>query len=215
MTTGFSINDWLSKRQVTTTLVFFFIVWYAIQLFTLQRYGSETAVWWFYFTPGRFASSFAITPGIVFSPLSHDMTNITHLGSNVVVLVIVGSFAEPYIKRRTYLIVLFGVGFLGILFSNVLALNFHSQWSLAGASAGLLSLHAYISLRKRRFLLEFTQFRSRATVEWFIVATGLMMIPVVPIYEIAVSGNIGHALGPILGSLAYLAHSKLGPHRIE
>lgn len=208
MISDFSIKVWLSKRLVTATLVVSITVWYAIQLLTLQRFGVETAVWWFYFTPGEFGPGFAVTPGIVFSPISHDMSKLMHLGSNVVALVIVGSFADSYIKRQTYLSVLLGVGFLGILVSNVLAVYFQTPWSLAGASAGLLSLHAFVSLQKRHLLTEFTPFRSMATVEWLIVATGLMMIPTVPIYELTVSGNTGHALGPVLGTFAFFIYSE-------
>lgn len=209
------IDDWLSKRRVTASLVALFVVWYAVQLVTLQRFGADTAVWWFYFTRGDFGPGFALTPGLGFSAISHDMSDISHLGANVAALVVVGCFAEPYIERRTYLFVLIGVGFAGISFSNALAIVFHSQWSLAGASAGLLALHAYVSLRKRLLLTSITPFRSIATAEWFVVSMGLMTIPVVPIYELTVSGNVGHALGPILGSIAYLVHLRTSPRRLE
>lgn len=209
------IDDWLSKRRVTASLVALFVLWYAVQLVTLQRFGPDTAVWWFYSAPGDFGPGFALTPGLIFSPLSHDMSDISHLGANIAALVVVGSFAEPYIEKRTYLLVLIGVAFAGILFSNVLAIVFHSQWSLAGASAGLLALHAYVSLRKRSLLTSIDPSVSIANAEWVIVAMGLMMIPVVPMYELTVSGNVSHALGPIIGSFAYLVHSRTSLSKLE
>lgn len=110
-----AVSTWICRRPWTLGLAVFFLTWYGLQLGVFHFVGENTARWWFYFEkPPN-----AISPGMLFAPLSHDMYGLGHITSNVVLLLIVGGVAEPYIGRGRILVTVIGLGYLGTYLANI------------------------------------------------------------------------------------------------
>jgi hypothetical protein len=108
------VLGWIRRRRLTLSLIVFFLGWYGLQLSVLTIFGEDVAQWWFYF--GKPPDT--LSPGIIFGPISHDMSNLTHIGGNIFFLFIAGGFAEPYIDGKKILYVVFGLGYLGTAVLN-------------------------------------------------------------------------------------------------
>lgn len=193
--------EWLKRRKSTISLVSFFISWFVVQSVVFQVFGRETAAWWFYIEyPPR------ITPGILFSVVSHDFTTFTHIGANTVLLTVVGGFGEPYIGQERVVFSVVGLGYLGILLANLLALILgQGLWIFAGASAGVLSLLAYTGLRNRKKASDLgseESFWSSQEMENFVALFLLFAIPGLLVYEVLLNTptNSSHVIGILLGS---------------
>jgi len=118
---------WVRRRPLTLGLITFFAGWYALQLSVFNFFGADVARFWFYFEkPPN-----TISPGIIFGPISHDMTTLTHIGSNIIFLLIAGGLAEPYIGQKSIFYAVFGLGYLGTYLANITA-QIHQMWIIAG-----------------------------------------------------------------------------------
>lgn len=136
--------EWVRRRPLTLGLIIFFAGWYVLQLSVFNFFGVDVARFWFYFEkPPN-----AVSPGIIFGPISHDMSTLTHIGGNIVFLLIAGGFAEPYIGQKNIFYMVFGLGYLGTYLANITA-AIHQSWIIAGASGGVLALWAYSGLKMR------------------------------------------------------------------
>lgn len=138
---------WVGRRRLTLGLVCFFSVWYLAQLIVVSAFGTEAAVWLFYFAGEP-------SPGYLLAPLSHNMADVGHLRRNASVLLVAGALAEPYLKNRQYLALLLAVSLGSILIANALSLAFGTPWALAGPSGGIYGLWAYIGVRNRSSVLD-------------------------------------------------------------
>lgn len=138
------VGGWIRRRELTFGLAVFFLTWYILQLVVFHAHGEEMARWWFYFEK----PPDAVSPGMVFGPISHDMHTLAHLGPNMGFLLVAGGLVEPYIRKKKLLFVVFGLGYFGTYVANLTAL-IHLRWMVAGASGGILALWAYAGLRLR------------------------------------------------------------------
>lgn len=183
---------WVGRRRLTFGLVGFFAAWYLAQLATVFTFGTDVAVWWFYFTGEP-------SPGYVLAPLSHNIADIGHLRRNAFVLILAGGIAEPYLKNRQYLALLLAVSFASIVVANALSLVFGTPWTLAGPSGGIYGLWAYIGIRNRALV-----FDSSGWVEWVeatLVLVGALTLAFVPVFDTYTTGvgNVSHIAGILLG----------------
>ena len=196
------VEDWARRRPATLVLAVFFAAWYLLQLGVLHVYGDEVALWWFYFEkPPN-----AVSPGMVFGPISHDMWTLTHITANISLLLVAGGFAEPYIGWKKVLFAVFGLGYLGTYVSNLTAL-IHLRWMVAGASGGILALWAYAGLRLRHKAYRFRDGvdLSREGIETFVAIVLLLGIFPFLFHELFLQPrpHSGHVLGLVLGCLYF------------
>lgn len=197
------ILEWVRQRQLTLVLGIFFIVWYALQLATLYLFGEEIARYWFYFEQ----PPDAISPGMVLAPISHDLYTLTHIGFNLLLLLIAGGLTEPYIGKERIIIHVIGVGYLGILVANS-TIIIHHMWIIAGASVGILSLWTYAGLNMRHRAGELMSGGISASaqgIERLGAALLLGAIPLILIQETLLTDQVhsGHTIGVLFGFLYY------------
>jgi membrane associated rhomboid family serine protease len=194
------MREFLGRRYLTVLLAIFFGLWYGLQIGISSHYGPSTAKYWFYFQrPPNLVS-----PGVVFAPISHDLTRPTHLGANILLLLGVGGFAEPHIGKAKLLEVVLTLGFIGTYITNVTALV-HGFWILAGASGGILALWSYSALRLRTFALRKPDSDEHA-IRWVerVASISLLIgVPVLLVHETLLKPNSGHVAGLILGILYF------------
>lgn len=202
----------IERRPVTIALVAFLLLWYGIELAVVRVAGVPVALWWFYWQP------FTVSPGIVLSPISHDVHGLGHLAANAAMLIVVGGYAEPHLDRGEFLVILLGLGWLSFGFTNLVAVAVGTPWSLAGLSAGLLALSSYVALRRRHVVFD-ANVGGLWTVRrwtWILVTTLLLSVPVIPVFELAIDHptNVGHVMGVVLGCAYYVVDSRvLDAHR--
>lgn len=200
------VLGWVRRRRWTLYLIVFFLGWYGLQLSVLTIFGEDVAQRWFYF--GKPPDT--LSPGIIFAPISHDMSNLTHIGGNVFFLFIAGGFAEPYIDGKKILYVVFGLGYLGTYLANVTALV-HQLWMIAGASGGILALWAYTGLKLRHKAYEYQSGLtfSRDDLEQITAVLLILGTPVFLLHEavLAAQFHSGHVIGLILGCV-YIGYEE-------
>lgn len=204
------VTVWLRRRPATILLITFFTIWYALELVVLHLVGGSAARWWFYLEqpPNH------ISPGLLLAPISHDLHTVTHIGSNVALLLFAGGVAEPYVGWRRVLLLVVGAGFIGTYVANMTVL-FHQVWIVAGASGGILALWAYSGFRLGRQAVV----RTLDRVEWSrrqIETGGMVMLLVgTPglLYQQVVlidQPHSGHVIGLLLGCLYYGIETVVG-----
>ncbi|WP_178916657.1 hypothetical protein [Natronomonas gomsonensis] len=202
---------WIHKRRCTLSLAAFFCIWYALQLSVAMLLGENVARWWFYIEQ----PPDVISPGIVFAPISHDINSLTHIGANLLLLIVAGGLSEPYIRKDQILVQVIGLGYLGIFVANS-TIFLHYMWIEAGASGGILALWAYAALRMHKLAAEriFEGLRwSRRSVETVGVVSLIIGTPVIFIHEAVLTDPIhsGHTIGILLGCFYYMVESYLRP----
>lgn len=188
--------NWIKKRPTTVSLSLLFAAWFAFQLFILTLYGPDTAKWLFYTELPP-----TVDPGLLFSPISHDMADYKHLATNIAFLLLVGGLLEPYVNRWTIPGFVIVGGYIGMVVTMATA-PIHAFWPLAGASTGIMSLWGYTGLRMWDELdlrESFGEQRLEPQVAGFV----LLAVPAIPLYEVLINGNMGHAIGMILGILYF------------
>lgn len=206
----FGLSEWGHRRSYTVGLAGLFVGWHLLQLGVFHFVGEDVARWLFYFQkPPNIVS-----PGMLFAPISHDLYTLTHIGSNVVLLLVVGSVAEPYIGKDRVLFTVIGLGYLGTYLANVTVM-LHKMWIVAGASGGILALGAYTGLQLRHQAYESVW--AGLTWSWegaetIIVLTCLVGIPVFLIHQTVWIDQLhsGHAIGILLGCLYYWIEAYVG-----
>lgn len=193
---------WLKRRRLTVSLVVFFAVWQVAQLYVLSTFGTETAIWWFYFDG-------ALSPGYLLASVSHNMADLGHLKRNVVLLLIVGGAAEPYLKESKHVALLLGLSFTSIGIANLVSILVRTQWVLAGASGGVFGLWAFIGVKNRSLVLSGSEHREM--IEAGIIFSGVLTPLFVPIYDVYTTGilNVSHLVGILLGYGIALVESPL------
>lgn len=195
---------WVQKRRMTVAIAAILVIWYGLQLVVLNIYGHDTATWLFYFEkPPN-----SISPGMIFYPISHKIGDITHIISNVALLLVVGGLVEPYIRKSDIFIIVIGLGYLGTLLANLTA-PIHNMWILAGASGGILALVAYSGLRLKPLITETRtdiSIWSATGLQAVLTVTLLIGAPVVLIHQtIWVNPpHSGHIAGILLGYLYFI-----------
>lgn len=203
------ILAWIHRRRWTMRLAVFFVTWYILQLGIFQLLGEDIARWWFYFeSPPNM-----ISPGTILAPLSHDMDTLTHIGANLLLLIIAGGLSEPYIGRDHILVHVIGLGYLGIFVANA-TFMIHDMWIVAGASGGILSLWAYAGFQMRQQVTEniFDGLTwSRQSVETVGAVSLLIATPIFLLQETVLTEQIhsGHTIGILLGWSYYGIESYL------
>jgi len=197
------VKEWGQRRAATIGLAVFFIGWYGLELAVFHGAGEHAARWWFYFEkpPNH------ISPGILTASLSHDLYSVTHIGTNVALLFVVGALAEPYIGKERLLVAVIGIGYIGTYLANVTAL-YHRMWIVAGASGGILALVAYTGLRLRHRAV--TGMTDGLTWSWYgvetVIALSLLIgTPILLLHQTIwiASPHSGHVIGMLLGCLYY------------
>lgn len=193
---NFSIREWMRVRPGTIILSVFFTAWFALQLSVLHLYGEQTARWLFYTELPP-----TVDPGLLFSPISHDMFDFTHIIGNTAFLLLVGGLLEPYVGRwKVPGLVLVG-GYLGMAVTMATA-PLHHFWPLAGASTGIMILWGYTGL-KMWYELNLREKFPGETTEGKLASFVVLAVPAIPLYEVFVNGNMSHAIGIILGVLYF------------
>lgn len=180
------------SRRITLSFVVFFVAWQVVQLYVVSMHGAETAIWWFYFDG-------PLSPGYLFAPISHNMADLGHLRRNVVILLVVGGVAEPYLEEFEYLALVLGISFASIAVADLLSILAGTQWVLAGASGGIFGLWAYFGVKNRSLL--FSSSELWGFVEEVITFSGVLTLLFVPVYDVYTSGvlNVSHLVGILLG----------------
>lgn len=197
------VREWGRRRPWTLGLAAFFLAWYILQISVFHLAGEDVARWWFYFQkPPNIVSS-----GVLLAPLSHDFYTLTHIGSNVPLLLVVGGIAEPYIGRDRILITVLGFGYLSVYLANGTAVV-HKMWMLAGASGGILALGGYTGLYLRHEAFDYMKDGLMASwqgVETVVVMTLFLGIPVGLFHQTVwiSQPHSGHTLGLLLGCVYY------------
>lgn len=199
-----ALSRWVRHRQLTVGLATFFIIWYSLQLSILHLFGDDVARWWFYFEH----QPNLISPGVVLAPVSHDLSTLSHLAGNVIVLLIAGGIVEPHIGKKRILTLVIGLGYLSIYFANA-TIAIHQKWMLAGASGGILALWAYAGLWMRydaAKLLSEGITLSRRGVEGLGSVVLLLGIPALFFHQLTLvdQPHSGHIIGLLLGVLYYI-----------
>lgn len=196
--------QWIKSRQLTLSLVVFFIGWYVLQLIVAGIFGSGTAQWLFYFEQ----PPDSVSPGALFGPISHDIPTISHIGGNIVFLFIAGGVAEPYIGKRKILYTVFGLGYLGTYLANLTAF-IHQLWITVGASGGILALWSYVGLTLRHKVNLFPEFKRSTHVKQIIEQITLILIIfgtlAIFLVEAILSAQFhsGHVIGLLLGCVYF------------
>lgn len=197
------IRKWIEERPATIGLALLLTAWFGMQQIVFHHYGQETARWWFYFEqPPKH-----ISPGMLFSVISHELQNLTHIGSNIVLLLFVGLLAEPKIGSKKVAMLVVLVGFVGNYIANLTA-PIHQVWTVVGASGGILALVAYTGLVNRNKALEVVNRGLNYSLNGlyeFLYLCILLSIPIIPLYESLILGqfNSGHTVGILLGVIIY------------
>lgn len=162
--------------------------------------------WWFYSIRPE-TPFFTRQPGLLFSPISHDIYDPIHLPANLVLLLAIGGLAEPRIGGwRVFAIVVIG-GWVGTILAN-LTLVFHLTWTTAGASVGIFALGAYTGLRLHALAMRYGS-RGLTDIEAFGTLILLIMIPIVLAFELLYNWNMGHLFGLIVGMVLYPIDRKI------
>lgn len=187
-----SVKNWATRRPTTITLVVFLTGWYLFQLIVYQTFGSAFARWLFYTELPP-----TVDPGLIFSPISHDLQDSKHLIGNLTLLLAIGGLIEPYASRWKILGLVILGGYIGmaVTMSSALWTQF---WPLAGASTGILILWSYSGIRMW-IELGLNKEIKFDTVEEYTTLFLLLGIPTIPLYELLINGNFSHLFGVILG----------------
>lgn len=194
--------EWVRRRPLTLGIIIFFAGWYVLQLSVLSFFGADVARFWFYIEkPPN-----VVSPGILLGPISHDITSPTHIGANILFLLIAGGFAEPYIGQKKILYLIFGLGYLGTYLANITAF-IHQFWVLAGASGGVLALWAYSGIKLRHKAYDYgtgLEF-SRDGIERITAFVLILGIPAFFLHEGVLAAQVqsGHVIGLLLGCLYF------------
>lgn len=202
------MREWTVKRRYTIVLIAFLTVWYIFQLIVLHLAGETTAEYLFYSDiPNEYPPDFQIA--YLFSPISHEMDNLGHFTLNIVLLFLVGSFAEPYINGKKIILFVIILGYFGTILTNTTVI-FHLFWSTAGASGGILALASYSGLQLKHLASDFPPDRMLSShgIESMFSLFLLLMIPAVLLHELLISWNIGHVMGILVGIVYYLFEGK-------
>lgn len=199
--------NWIHRRRGTFTVSFFIVGWYLIQLGVFEQFGGDIARWWFYFPkpPG------GISPGVILAPISHDMVTLTHIGSNLLLLLVAGGLIEPYIGRKRLLVLALSMSYLSVYLANA-TVFFHQFWIFAGASGGVLALWAYTGMKLQRLARKSISdglTLSRRGIESLTAFVVLVTTPFIFLREllVAVPPHSGHLFGLILGSMYFALES--------
>lgn len=198
---------WVNHRRYTVGLSTFLVAWFIGQLAVQHAFGTSAAEWWFYWeTPDAFPPE-TISPGIFFAAISHQIDRMTHIGSNVGILLLLGAFIEPRITGRKMTRIVIGIGYGSILLANSTAV-LHQSWMTAGISGGVFGLMAYTGLSHAHIIRDslVSNGNSHERVEWFAVCFSLLAALLIPPCETFLFGgfNSGHTFGILLGfSAAY------------
>lgn len=197
------VSGWVSRRPVTVGVSLFFVLWFALQAVVASAFGMETMRWWFYFEHYQQYPP-PVQPGMLFAPLSHDLHDLTHLPTNVGMLLVVGGLAEPYIGGRRVLFFVIGMGYISTFLTNATA-PFHLFWSIAGVSGGGLALLAYtaLRLRYRKRRVSPGELHHPDSIEDALAMYLLLALPVLLLYEFLINWNIAHLFGLLLGCVGY------------
>lgn len=204
-----AVSIWIRRRRSTLALAIFFVVWYSLQLSIFQLFGEDVARWWFYFE----LPPDAVSAGIVFAPISHELDTLTHIYGNLLLLFVAGGVSEPHIGNKRILILVVCFGYLSIYLANATAVV-HHLWIFAGASGGILALWAYAGLRMRHHAAEYISDgitwsrRSAETVGSVILLLG---IPALFLHQLVWidQPHSGHIIGLLLGTLYYIGELYL------
>lgn len=208
------LSGWIHRRSGTFSLGTFFVGWYVIQLVVFNLLGRDIARWWFYFEkPPN-----ALSPGVILAPISHDMLTLTHIGANLLLLLVAGGLAEPYIGKRRLLTLVFVTSYLSIYVANATAF-FHQLWIIAGASGGALALWAYTGLRLRHLVTDNLSDGltiSRQGIESLTAVVVLTGAPAFFLRELVVANppHSGHLIGLLFGSVFFVVEPFLRLNRM-
>lgn len=193
-----SVRRWFRQRWCTTGLAVYFLLWYAGQMLVLLAFGFETALWLFYFEQPLTV----LSPGVVLAPVSHQFYNLSHVGFNVLILLLAGGLVEPRIGPKRVLMLVLGFGYLSIYLTNITAL-IHGFWAQAGTSGGVLALWVYAGLVSKDWMPGILS--NDAPLETWMKSIGvavlIISIPLFLIQEAVLKDppNIAHVLGMVLG----------------
>lgn len=205
-----SLRLWIRRRRWTLGLACFFVFWHILQLGVLHFVSESAARWLFYLQqPPNIVS-----PGLVLAPVSHSLYTWTHLGANLLILLVTGGLAEPHIGEDRIIVLVVGFGYLGIYLANATVLV-HLHWMVAGASGGILSLWAYTGLQMHDWVLEFFSdglVWSHRGLETMLTTVLLLGIPALLFHQIWLVDppHSGHIIGLVLGCLYYGIESYRG-----
>jgi membrane associated rhomboid family serine protease len=198
------LTEWVKRRLYTIGLVVMLVLWYGVQLLVASQVGVESAVKWFYFTskPGT---------GWLFSPISHNMDDPTHLLGNAVVLFIGGSVIEPHLSPRNYLSVFFTLSVVSTIVPAVGAIIFvDPPWLVAGASGGAYGLWVFASVYRSNLVLEARDvlqlnrsFEPRHSIELLMIVLGILLVILVPTTDV-LSQNRTNIVAHVSGMLSGL-----------
>ncbi|AWB28484.1 rhomboid family intramembrane serine protease [Halococcoides cellulosivorans] len=193
-----NIRAWISRRRVTFGLALFFTLWFGLELIVYTRFGLETAEYWFYWEKDRFLTSF--DPGLVLSPISHELDNFKHILGNVLFLVFAGSVVETEVKESDVFLLVVGFAYLSTLIANITA-PIHEVWGIVGASGGIYSL---ISYGGAMVILDDRELSEGD----FIYSVSRLILVLIAAYallsELKGGGNIAHIVGWFCGLIFYM-----------
>lgn len=194
---------WARRRPATVGLSIFFVLWFGLQLGVLLTFGEEFARW-LYYAEHHEQYPPPFQPGFLVSPLSHGMDDPTHLPTNLVVLLVVGGFAEPYIGKWRVFFFVIVLGYVGTLLANA-TVFIHFSWTYAGASGGIFALLSYSALRLRYLAWQFSPVRllKGGHVEEYMAVVNLLAVPAIFGFEVLINWNMGHLTGLLLGVVVY------------
>lgn len=129
------LDGFVGKRQITTYFTIFLFFWWVSQHIVFSFTSLETHQWIF-----SFESISRPSPGWILSPFSHQLWNPTHIGGNIIGLLIFGGLSEPHLKARYFL----GFSILvGLISHPIFHLLFENAGSVVGASAIVFGLIMY------------------------------------------------------------------------
>jgi hypothetical protein len=192
--------DWVRSRRATFILSFSLLAIFLFEMSIVYLFDKDTAMWLFYSElPKTYPPSFQ--PGLLLSPISHDVNNLTHITSNLALLLTTGCVIEPHVNEEKIVYLVVFVGYLGTYITNLTAF-IHGFWSIAGASGGIFSLATYTSMKLVNNL-RYEGNSKRKFVKWVVVVTLFIGMPIIGLYELFWNKNMGHLFGIVLGYIFF------------
>lgn len=193
-----NIRAWISRRRVTFGLALFFTLWFGLELIVYTLFGLETAEHWFYWENYWFFPSF--DPGLILSPISHELDNIKHIIGNVLFLVFAGSVVETEVKEWEMFLLVVGFAYVSAVIANITAF-IHGYWGIVGASGGIYSLLSYGGAM---VILEDGEL-SEGNIIYSLLRLSLAPIAAFALLsEVLWGGNMAHIVGWFCGLIYYM-----------
>ena len=190
---------WLRTVPTTLSLCALLCLVFAVEWYVWQRLGYAAFV-------DLFVATREPSVGWMLAPLAHLPTDVWHLGSSVVQLLLFGGLVERRLGRRRFLAIggVSGLATTGAQVASYVLLDVSGRGvGTLGASGIVLATTAFVVVDSLRYRLVAGEWHGEVTWVWVLLGgfvVGRAIFGIVPLaMGTAQVGVVGHVTGVVLG----------------